>query len=342
MSNEKSKGGEVAGITPTTPAQAATKPATGMKKVQEETVNLVMEKIHAYQASGEMILPRDYSPENAIKGAWLVLQEVKDKNKQPALEVCTHDSIINSLFKMVVLGLSVIKKQCDFIVRGNKLCCDPEYTGNILLAKRFGGLKEIQAQVVYKGDVFVTAVDPKTGRKHLVKHEQNNDSIGTGDITFAYAVKVMNDDTNNLEVMSWSQIQAAWNQGEMHGESKAHKNFPDQMAMRSVYNRACKLLIRASSDSAILVYNDDDIPEDNQMSGNRALRQQNSGQKVLGMGIEDAQVIDETVKETGEKEAPKEVQPANENKPSSEPKETDRKSDAKSSKSGLFPNEPGF
>lgn len=55
-----------------------------------------------------------------------------------------------------------------------------------------------------------------------------------------------------------SQIKAAWRQGPTKGESPAHKNFPDQMAIKTVINRALKIDINSSDDSALL---DDGVPE---------------------------------------------------------------------------------
>ena len=51
--------------------------------------------------------------------------------------------------------------------------------------------------------------------------------------------------------MSINQIQTSWNQGGSKGNSPAHKNFADQMAIKTVLNRACKLLISSSDDAAL-------------------------------------------------------------------------------------------
>lgn len=105
---------------------------------QKNITEKVLAKIETFKLAGELRLPSDYSPENALKAAYLVLLETKTRRK-PVMEACTQESIANSLLKMVVWGLSPLKKQCDFIAYGDKLSCDPEYTGNIALAKRYGG-----------------------------------------------------------------------------------------------------------------------------------------------------------------------------------------------------------
>jgi len=49
-----------------------------------------------------------------------------------------------------------------------------------------------------------------------------------------------------------AQIQKSWEQGPTKGQSPAHKNFPGEMAKKTVINRACKLLIAASDDSVLM------------------------------------------------------------------------------------------
>ena len=211
----------------------------------------VLTKIDAFKAANELRIPADYSPENALKSAYLILNETKNAAGKAALECCTKESIANALLKMVVWGLSPMKKQVDFIMYGDQLNCQPEYTGNIALAKRWGKMADIKASAVFEGDDFQWETDVETGRKKIVKHIQNLDSLDKQKVIGAYAVVEMQDGTFFAEVMAMSQIRAAWGQGAMKGNSPAHKNFPDQMAIKTVINRACKLLIRGSDDSIL-------------------------------------------------------------------------------------------
>src|SRR3990167_5548127 len=83
----------------------------------------VSKNIRGYLSKGTLHLPHDYSPENAMKSAWLVLQTVQDKDYKPALQTCTPESICNALMSMVIQGLNPDKKQCYFIVYGKALVC---------------------------------------------------------------------------------------------------------------------------------------------------------------------------------------------------------------------------
>lgn len=219
----------------------------------------VLQRVTQFREAGELRLPPDYSPENALKAAHLVLLETKNKDGKPALEVCSKESIANALLKMIVLGLSVMKKQCDFIVRGTQLCCDPEYTGNIALAMRYGGLKYHKGNAIFAGDDFKFEVGVD-GRRKLIHHKQSLESIG-GDVIGAYVTYELEDGTQDMEIMNIFQIRNSWLQGAAKGGSMAHKNFTDQMAIKTVYNRMTKLLIRASNDAPLMGDNGSDDNE---------------------------------------------------------------------------------
>lgn len=231
---------------------------TALEVVKKDISAQVLAKVDQFTQTGELRLPEGYSPENALKSAYLILSEQKHSNGKPVLEVCTKASVANALLKMVVWGLSPMKKQCDFIPYGDKLECSIEYTGNIALAKRFGGLKDIKSRAIFDGDDFIFEVDPETGRNKLVKHSQTLQSMGSKKVMGAYAMLEMVDGSRDMEIMSIEQIRDSWNQGAMKGNSPAHKNFPDQMAMKTVINRACKPLIRTSDDAVLYTESDGD------------------------------------------------------------------------------------
>ena len=226
---------------------ATTPNATAVATVKNDISVQVLAKIDTFQKSGELKLPKDYNPENALKSAYIILSDPKNN----ILEKCEKSSIAEALLKMVVYGVSPIKKQCYFIPYGNKLECSISYAGNIVTAKRYGNLKSIKANAIFEGDDFEFEVDSITGRRKIIKHKQTLDSVGTNKVKGAYAVYELNDGTIDVEVMNITQIQMAWGQGGSKGNSPAHRNFMDQMACKTVINRACKLLISSSDDSIL-------------------------------------------------------------------------------------------
>ena len=131
---------------------------------------------------------------------------------------------------MVTNGLSMQKKQCYPVAYGGKLQCQKSVYGNTCIARRFG-LKDINAAVIYKGDVFKYH---KEDAKTIIDcHEQSFENIDNDKIVGAYAVAVMDDGEKISEVMTIAQIKQAWKQGYGYKENGngAHQKFADQMAM---------------------------------------------------------------------------------------------------------------
>lgn len=215
-----------------------------IEKKTDITAN-VLTRVDELQKAGGLMLPKDYVPANALKAAYIILSDPKTN----LLAKSSKESVAQALFKMVVWGLSPLKGQCYFVPYGDKLECVADYSGNILLAKRYGGLKDIKANAIFEGDDFDFGIDID-GRRKIIKHKQSLQSID-GKVIGAYAIYRMQDGTTDTEVMSMEMIKKSWEQGGAKGNSLAHKNFSDQMACKTVINRACKLIIRTSSDAIL-------------------------------------------------------------------------------------------
>lgn len=227
--------------------------ATALKRMQEETTQQIMERVTGWQETGEVVLPKGYHVGNAIKLAWLYLQTVENLQHQKAIDYCTKDSICNALLNMVING-EYPQKHCYFIMYGNRLEWQERYLGKLMRAKRDTEIGKVNAQVIYEGDEFVYTID-ENGEKQLVKHVPNLANIDNTKILAAYAVVINKDGSRHIEVMTKTQIQKAWEQGAMKGKSGAHTNFTDQMCMKTVIQRACKIALDSTADPG-----DDDDP----------------------------------------------------------------------------------
>lgn len=196
-----------------------------------------------------MSFPKDYNVANALMGAYLTLKETKDKNGKSLLETCSQTSIANSLMDMATLGLSVQKRQGYFIAYGGQCQFQRSYFGNITIARRYG-LKEVNAQVIYEGDKFQYHIED--GVKVLDKHEQDFMNIDNDKIIGAYAVVIMQNGSKSLEVMNMKQIKQSWKQGYGYKEGQGtHSKFTDQMAKKTVINRALKGIINTHGDAFV-------------------------------------------------------------------------------------------
>lgn len=215
--------------------------------IQKDITDSVNGKLGELRKDG-LVIPNNYNASNALKSAFFKLQEVRDKSCKPALEVCTKESIANSLLDMVVQGLSPAKTQCYFVVYGNQLQLNRSYFGTQTVLKRLTNVKDIWANVIFEGDVFDYEI--VGGREKLLKHETkftNRDNAILG----AYAVVKTSDDEEILTPMTRKEIDAAW--GQSKTSQAVHKKFPQEMAKRTVINRAAKAFINTSDDSDLLV-----------------------------------------------------------------------------------------
>lgn len=197
-----------------------------------------------------LTFPKDYNYSNELMGAYLMLKETTDANKRPVLESCSQASIANTLMDMVTLGVSMQKKQCYPVAYGGKLQCQISVYGNTCIARRYG-LKTIDAMCIYEGDTFEYHIE--NARIVVDIHKQDFLHINKDKIVGAYAIVTLEDDSQYVELMSMDMIKQAWKQGFGYKETGngTHQKFTDQMAMKTVKNRALKYIIRTYGTQAV-------------------------------------------------------------------------------------------
>ncbi|MDY4034938.1 recombinase RecT [Streptococcus dysgalactiae] len=190
------------------------------------------------------IVPPNYSLGNALSNAYY---ELKNSSSGNLLSQCTDESIYISLLDMVAQGLSPAKKQCYFIKYGDKVQLRRSYFGTMKVVKELNEVKDIWAGVIFEGDVFKSEI--VNGRRKFVSHEsdwENQDNPIKG----AYCIIKDINNEEYLTIMTKKQIDKAWSKAKT---KNIQIDFPDQMAMRTVINRAAKLFINTSNDSSYFV-----------------------------------------------------------------------------------------
>lgn len=223
-----------------------------IKKVEERQItDIVLNKVSDMQANGALELPKNYSAPNALKSAYLVIATPDKKTGKSLVQTCTTESVSTALLDMVVQGLNPSKKQCYFIPYGNQLTLVRSYLGTIALTKRVLGVEDVKGYAVYNDDVFKMGFDLKRGVKTIKEYIPTSEPKSEN-IIGAFAMVIGKDDILHVEYMSMEQIKTAWNQGQMKGGSPAHRNFTDQMAIKTVINRACKIYASSRDDSDIV------------------------------------------------------------------------------------------
>jgi recombination protein RecT len=274
--------------------------------VKKDTVDVVAAKVKEFQEKGELHFPLNYSPENAMKSAWLIMQTIKDKTGKLALEACTRDSVANALLDMVVQGLNPAKKQGYFIVYGNQLVFQRSYFGTMAVTKRVTNAKSIDAAVIYDGD----EVDYEmiNGRITNLTHKQKFGNINKEKIIGAYATIIMADGTVYNELMTIDEIRKAWSKAQFWGKEQTveksgstHDEFKQEMAKKTVINRACKKFMNSSDDSSLVmqhVNRADEVAAEAQIEEEI---KQNANQEIIDVDFEvkveskDSEVMEEPV-----------------------------------------------
>ena len=243
--------------------------------------------------------PVDYNPTNALMGAYLIMKETTDKSGKCILESCSQASIANSLMDMCTLGLNASKKQGYFIAYGGKCQFQKSYFGNITLARR-NGLKKINAEIIYEGDTFKYHIEK--GRKVIDVHEQDFMNIDNDKLIGAYAVAIMDDGSEEVEIMNINQLKKAWNQrmgGLKEDASSTHMKFKDQMAKKTVINRLCKIIGNTSTDGNISEISDrlDEVADSDFVAEDVAYEIEQNANTVDFVESEEPEVVESQVVE---------------------------------------------
>lgn len=223
----------------------------------KKQVDMVEKEVCDLVANKSLDLPPDYSAANALKAAYLLLQETLDKEKKPVLEVCTEVSIRNALLNMVVQGLNPIKDQCYFIAYGKKLAMQRSYFGDVALVKRIDpNIADVIAEPIYEGDTVNYSII--NGKKVIKEHLQTLDSVSSARIKGGYA-SIINKagEVQKTEMMTIDEIKQSWKQSKMSPltntgdirEGTTHKKFTAEMVRRTLIRKICKPIINSSSDA---------------------------------------------------------------------------------------------
>lgn len=229
-----------------------TKEEKALAMPQANITDEVLVKIQKFEKNGQIFFPNNYSPENALKNAWLKLQEVKDKNNNLALDTCTKPSIANTLLNMVIQGLNPAKNQCYFIAFGNQLTLMRSYFGSIAVAKQFGEIEDITSEIIYQEDEVET--DIENGKTIITKHKRKFGNIDKTQIIGAYATIIYKENVNKKNeslIMTMEQIKMSWKKSKLNpdGKDSTHSLYTEDMCKRTVINKICKYYINSKDDS---------------------------------------------------------------------------------------------
>ncbi|MCC9683731.1 recombinase RecT [Streptococcus agalactiae] len=207
---------------------------------QRQVTSNVATRINQMKDSDGLMIAPKYSVSNALSSAYHALKNEGLLNKD-------QDSIYNALFDMVTQGLSPAKNQCYFVPYGNTVKLTRSYFGTMKVVKQLPEVKDIYAEVIYKGDDF--KIKNENGRKVFVSHDtdwMNADN----EIVGAYCIIEKEDGEKILTVMTKKEIDKSWSKAKT---KNVQNDFPQEMAKRTVINRAAKQFFNTSDDNDLFV-----------------------------------------------------------------------------------------
>ena len=221
--------------------------------------NQVLDEVNKMSRGGKLTLPDNYSAENALASAWIMLQDIQGKDKRYIIEngkptgIVTNRSIANSLLDMVTQGLNPAKKQCYFIVYGDRLICQRGYFGDMALAERVVPGITFYYDTINKGDEFsVSKVRTKKGFVTAVKSHDIPFPRGV-EIIGAYCGAISPDGEDlGCDVFDMARIRQSWAKSKTAGyENSTHSQFTAEMCLRTVIRHRCKPIVNSSSDELL-------------------------------------------------------------------------------------------
>lgn len=210
--------------------------------MQKELTEKVGRRVAVMEQEG-LALPKNYNYQNALKSAFFELDKVR------GIENCTQASIANSLLNMITQGLSPAKTQCYFIAYGKELQMQRSYFGTVAALKRLEDIDKISAEVIHEGDIFEIGsnAEMETIVKKFEPKFENQDKPLIG----AFAMIKKTDGTISFTIMTKKEIDQSWRQSR-NKTNMVQQNFGQEMAKRTVLNRAAKMFINTSDDSDLL------------------------------------------------------------------------------------------
>ena len=178
-------------------------------------------------------MPKHCKPERMARIAITAL------TRTPKLAECTQASFFECLLSLSQWGLEPDGRRAHLIPYGNKATLIIDYKGYVELAYRSGVVRNIHADVVRQGDIFVYS----TGRviehvPHFLRQDENKPEK-PGNIYAVYCQVELVGDTVKTEVLSRDDVEA------IRKRSRAGNSGPwvtdwNEMAKKTAFRRASK------------------------------------------------------------------------------------------------------
>ena len=109
--------------------------------------------------------------------------------------------------------------------------------------------------LIHEGDSFEYAIDPETGRKKVLKHEQKLENIDKA-IIGGYLYIPCADGGKDLYIMTAKEIAAAHSKS--RGGGAVHKQFSTKMYSKTLVSSGCNYILNSTPSQSNIADNSDD------------------------------------------------------------------------------------
>lgn len=205
--------------------------ATQLAERRANPVAVIRENLTAMAPQFKAALPSHISVEKFTRVAMTAIQN------NPDLANAERNSLFGSIVRLAQDGLLPDGREAAIVMFGNKAQAMPMIAGVLKKVRQSGEVAKVSAHVVHELDHFVW----KLGFDETVEHEPPALDKPRGKAIGAYAIAVLKDGSQLLEVMSLEEIEKVRN------VSRAKGNGPwvqwwGEMARKTVMRRLSKRL----------------------------------------------------------------------------------------------------
>lgn len=189
-----------------------------------------------------------FDKERATEFATRVALIARDNDKLKEAIASNPDSFLSAYMASVSLNLMPNTPEQDaFIIPyGDNVQFQPGYRGLIKLARRSGQIKTINAELVFKSDVF----DVEFGLERRITHRPDFEVDRTNymGVTHAYATALLTNGEAVFEVVTRKELDKIRNSSKASGNGP-WKDWPERMALKTALKRLAGRLPSGKDDS---------------------------------------------------------------------------------------------
>lgn len=160
--------------------------------------------------------------------------------KNPKLQVCSPESIVEAIYTAAQLGLDFIpaRGHASLVPFKGEAKFIPGWRGLVDLAKRSPSVKKIESRVVYESDV----IEIKYGSQPILHHTPSmNPDRTKGKIVGAYAVAFLDGGVTQFEYMDFAQLESV-RKVSKNADGQVYKDWEDEMRRKAPVRRLCKFM----------------------------------------------------------------------------------------------------